>query len=140
MNYTNIEALIVKYIKDGDTVSIGSNELGEKFVKKLALAVEAKHIPIAEIHFVPTSFNMAVLARQMGLRLTDLNEREIDVAIEFVDQIDPNHNFIKHNSSSFVRDKMICQSAGLLVAITNDKYIIHKSKNSSILIDMKKDV
>ena len=126
MKDDHIEAIIARYIKDGDTVSIGSNPLGERFVKKLALAVEAKHIPIADIDFIPTSFNMASLAAQMGLRISDLNEREIDIGIEFVDQIDGNYNFVKRSSNSFVRDKMICQSAGLLVAICNEGGFVEK--------------
>ena len=51
------------------------------------------------------------------MEMTSLNEDEIDVAFEFVDQIDNDFNFIKRNSYSLVRDKMIAQSAATLVAM-----------------------
>ncbi len=117
MQDDHIESLIARYVKDGDCVSIGSGELGERFVKRLAIALESKHIPIWNVDFVPTSFRMASVASSMGLPIADINEREVDVAIEFVDQVDGSYNFVKRNSASFVRDKMIAQSAGILVAI-----------------------
>ena len=113
-----IEQFIVKYVKDGDVVSIGTSGLGEKFLVKLAIALEHEHIPINQIKFVPTSHRLAAIASQLGMEMTSLNDDEIDVAFEFVDQIDNDFNFIKRNSYSLVRDKMIAQSAATLVAIT----------------------
>ncbi|VVB98909.1 Ribose-5-phosphate isomerase A [uncultured archaeon] len=130
MKDDHIEAIIARYVKDRDTVSIGSNELGERFVKKLALALEMKHIPITEIDFIPTSFRIASLASQVGLKIADINDHEVDVAIEFVDQIDSHYNFVKRSSASFVRDKMIAQSAGLLVAIAEDKAYVKKIRGN----------
>ncbi|MCR4335248.1 MAG: ribose-5-phosphate isomerase A, partial [archaeon] len=128
MQEEHIEQLIVRYIKDGDVVSIGSSELGEKFIKRLALALEEEHIPIDHISFVPTSMQTAAIASSLGLPIADINDVEIDVAIEFVDMVDDNYNFIKRNSSSFVRDKMIAQSAGILIAITNEEGFVKKLK------------
>lgn len=126
MHENHIEAMVVRYIKDGDVVSIGSGDVGEKFVKKLALALEAKHIPINSVEFVPTSFRIATVASGLAIPIADINEREVDVAIEFVDQIDAHYNFVKRNSSSFIRDKMICQSAGLLVAVADEAGFVEK--------------
>ena len=114
-----IEQFIVKYVKDGDVVSIGTSAMGEKFLVKLALALEHDHIPINKIKFIPTSHRLAAIAGQLGMEITSLNEDEIDVAFEFVDQIDDDFNFIKRNSYSLVRDKMIAQSAATLVAIAD---------------------
>ncbi|MFH1390951.1 MAG: ribose-5-phosphate isomerase A, partial [Candidatus Diapherotrites archaeon] len=121
MHEKHIEDLIVRYIKDGDVVSIGSSELGEKFIKRLALALEEEHMPIDKISFVPTSMQNAAVASSLGLPIADINDVEVDIAIEFVDMVDDNYNFIKRNSSSFVRDKMIAQSAGILIAITGEE-------------------
>ena len=48
-----IESFILKYIKNGDVVSVGSSKTGELFLKKLALALELDHIPINSVEFVP---------------------------------------------------------------------------------------
>lgn len=128
MREEHIEQLIARYVKNGDVVSIGSSALGEQFVKKLALSLEEEHIPIDSVSFVPTSMRNAAIASSMGLPITDINEREIDVAIEFVDQVDENYNFIKHNSASLVRDKMIAQSAGILIVVIEEKGFVKKLK------------
>ncbi|MAG17922.1 MAG: hypothetical protein CL944_00420 [Candidatus Diapherotrites archaeon] len=128
MHEKHIEDLIVRYIKDGDVVSIGSSELGEKFIKKLALALEEEHMPIDKISFVPTSIQNAAIASSLGLLIADINDVEVDVAIEFVNQIDDNFNFVKRESSSFVRDKMIAQSAGILIGVTEENGFVKKLK------------
>ena len=126
LNEQAIEQFIVKYVKDGDVVSIGTSVIGEKFLVKLALALEHEHIPINTIKFVPTSHRLAAIAGQLGMEMTSLNEDEIDVAFEFVDQIDNDFNFIKRNSYSLVRDKMIAQSASILVAIVEQEDAMRK--------------
>lgn len=117
----HMEQLIVKYVKSGDTVSIGTSHIGEDFLKKLALALEQDHIDLSDVNFVPTSHKLAIIASQLKIPIANLNDSEIDVAIEFVDAIDEDFNFIKRNSYSLIRDKMIAQSAGVLVAICDNK-------------------
>src|SRR3989344_1221251 len=117
----HIEQLVAKYIKSGDTVSIGTSGLGEAFLKKLAVAISAKHVDLENVEFVPTSHRLAVIASQLHLPLVSINDSEIDVAIEFADSVDFDFNFIKRDSFSFVRDKMIAQSAGLLVVVADPK-------------------
>ncbi|HLC92126.1 MAG TPA: ribose 5-phosphate isomerase A [archaeon] len=130
MEETHIEGFIVRYIKDGDVVSVGSSDLGEKFLKSLALALHKEHIPINHIEFIPTSMRNATVASSMGIPIADINEKEIDVAIEFVDQVDENYNFIKRNSLSLVRDKMIAQSAATLVVIADEQNLVEKLKGT----------
>ncbi len=130
MHEKHIEGIIARYVKDGDVVSIGTGDLGEKFIKKLALALEQEHVPINSIEFVPTSMRSAMVASSLGLPIADINDKEIDVAIEFVDQIDNNYNFIKRNSHSFVRDKMICQSAGTLIVVADESALVEKLRGT----------
>lgn len=121
-----IERFIVKYIKDGDVVSVGSSKAGEVFIKKLALVLELDHIPINTIKFVPTSNRLAVIARQLEIPVTSINDHEIDVAVEFVDQVDRDFNFVKRDSSSLVRDKMIAQSAENLLVVAEEKNFVKR--------------
>src|SRR3989344_6003351 len=130
MEETHIEGFIVRYIKDGDVVSVGSSDLGEKFLKSLALALHKEHIPINHIEFIPTSMRNATVASSMGIPIADINEKEIDVAIEFVDQVDQNYNFIKRNSLSLVRDKMIAQSAANLIVVTDEKNFVDRLRGT----------
>ena len=124
----HIEDMIAKFVKDNDVVSIGTSKQGETFLKKLALALEHEHIPINHIEFIPTSNHLAIIAGQLKIPVTSLNEKEIDVAIEFVDAIDEHFNFIKRNSYSLVRDKMIAQSAAVLVTVAEEKNFVSRLK------------
>ncbi|MCR4368439.1 MAG: ribose 5-phosphate isomerase A [archaeon] len=126
MEERHIEGIIARYIKDGDVVSVGSSALGEKFIKKLALSLEEESVPINSIEFVPTSMRTAAIASSLGLPIADINEREVDVAVEFADMVDGDYNFIKRDSASFVRDKMIAQSAAILIIVCDEKNLVGK--------------
>ncbi len=130
MEESHVEQIISRYITDGYVISIGSNSMGEKFLKKLALAIEDDNVPLNNIDFIPTSMKNATIASSLGLTIADLNEREIDVAIDFADQIDKNFNFLKRHSHSFIRDKMISQSAAMLIIIANESAFVEKIRGS----------
>jgi ribose 5-phosphate isomerase A len=119
----HIESLVEKYIKHGQTIGIGSSALGLKFLKKMALR---KEIEGMELKVIPTSAEMTLILKQLNLDVTSLDEKEVDVAIEFADLIDYNYNFIKKDSKSFVRDKMIAQSAETLIIVSEKKNFVSK--------------
>ncbi len=123
----HIEQIVAKYVKNGYTIAIGSEKAGEKFLSKLALAIEERNIKVS---VVPTSLRMASLASSLDLKITSLNESEIDVAVEFVDQIDEDFNYIKRDSCSLVRDKMIAQSAVILIAIAEENNFVKRLRGS----------
>jgi ribose 5-phosphate isomerase A len=113
-----IEALVAKYISNNMVLSFGTSNESAKFVKKLALRIEEEEL---DISIVSTNNQIAEIVSELGLKLVSLNDKEIDLAIEFVDLVDTNFNFIERESSSFVRDKMIAQSAAELIVITEEE-------------------
>lgn len=123
MNDPAIEGLIAKYIKDESVVAVGTSSLAERFLKTLALKLEEKN---QSVLFVPTSVRLAGLATEFGLKIVSLDEHEIDVAIEFPDRADNNYNFVKTDSESLVRDKMIAQSATDLIIILEKEHLVSK--------------
>ena len=121
MNELAIEGLIAKYIRDESVVAIGTSQLAERFLKTLALKLAERN---QSIHFVPTSIRIAGMASELGLHLVSIEEHEIDVAIEFPDQADFQYNFLKTDSESLVRDKMICQSAtDLIIILEKNRFV-----------------
>ena len=109
-----VDAFVSRYVKDGQVVSIGTNQLGELFLKKLGLWCEQNKW---NVEIIPTSTSQISTANQFHLPLTTLNDREVDVAIEFATQADHDYDFIKGNTTSLIRDKMIAQSAGELIVV-----------------------
>lgn len=118
-----IGELIKKYIKEGQVIALGSSEHGEKFAKKLALEIEEKKL---KVELVPTSLRIAEICHEMSVPTTTINEREIDVAVEFVDAVNEDFDFIKRDSHSLVRDKMIAQSAAELIVVADRKNFVKK--------------
>lgn len=113
-----MEDFVSRFIKGGQVLGIGSSELGEKFLKKIALHKEEKGL---DLKVVPTSANITTIAAQLKLPLTSLNEHEIDLAVEFADLVDRDFNYIKRDSHSLVRDKMVAQSAETLIIVADEK-------------------
>jgi ribose 5-phosphate isomerase A len=113
-----IAALVSRYIKDGMVLSFGTSSHSETFVKKLALKVEDEGLHVS---VVPTSSRIAAVIASLGIPMASINDEEIDVGVEFADAVDNGFNYIKRDSVSFVRDKMIAQSAAELIIIAEEK-------------------
>ena len=119
-----VDAILQRYLNSGKTVlSFGTGELSEKFIKKIAFKVENEGL---DIKVIPTSAHIAGILSELNIPTTTLNESEIDLAIEFVDLVDRHFNFIKRDSLSLVRDKMIAQSAEELIVIAGEKDYVKK--------------
>jgi ribose 5-phosphate isomerase A len=117
------EEFVSKYVKNRMTLSVGTSSLSEKFLKKLALALEEKNL---KIYLVPSSTRTAEIAVSLGFEIVSINELEVDLGIEFCSKIDHDLNFLKDNSSSLVRDKMIAQSAETLIVVANESDYVKK--------------
>ncbi|MBN2066986.1 MAG: ribose 5-phosphate isomerase A [Candidatus Diapherotrites archaeon] len=118
-----VEALIAKYISNNMVLAFGTGSHTEKFLKKLAFKIEDENL---EISVVPTSKDIAGILSALEIQTASLNEREIDLAIEFADIVDPGFNYIKRDSSSFVRDKMVAQSAAELIVVTDQENYVKR--------------
>lgn len=121
----HIEDLVAKYVRNGDVIAIGTSKTGEVFLKKLAFAIEERGIGVSVI---PTSMKHAAIASSLGLKIASINDSEIDLAVEFVDMVDEDYNYIKRDSSSLVRDKMIAQSAATLIAVARKEDFVKRLK------------
>ena len=118
-----IEALALRYIKPGMILSFGASQESEVFLKKIAFMIEEKKIKLS---VVPTSHAIAKILSDLHIPKASLNEHEIDLAFEFASQIDFDFNYIKTDSMSFIRDKMIAQSAEELIVIADKKNFVQR--------------
>ncbi|MEK6820962.1 MAG: ribose-5-phosphate isomerase A, partial [archaeon] len=116
-----VDAFITKYVKNGHVLAIGTNPLGELLLKKIGVYCEKNEW---DIMLIPTSISQIQTANEFHLPLTTLNDREVDVAIEFVDQADHDYNLLKRQSYSLIRDKMIAQSAAEVIAILPESQFV----------------
>lgn len=131
----NIQAIIKEfdeYINNGNIIAIGTSRYDTEFVDELVKYFIFKK---KDVFFVATTSRQAAQLANLGQKVVSLNDREIDVGIEFVDQVDFDYNFIKRETRSFIRDKMISQSALNLITVADKMDVVDKiSKDVSVEI------
>jgi ribose 5-phosphate isomerase A len=120
---TKLEKLLLKYLENGQVIAIGTSDLGEKLLRKLSLQIGKKDL---DVTIVPTSFRFTALLHDFKLPRANINEHEIDVAVQFADCVDKEFNFVKKNSTSLVRDKMIAMSALELITVVEEKDYVNR--------------
>ena len=118
-----IEALVEKFLRNKISVALGTSEHAKTFLKKIALKVAEKEL---KVKIVPTSLELATLCTTLKLPIASINDREIDLAIEFADMIDTQFNFIKHMTTSLIRDKMIAQSASEMIVVGEEQNYVKR--------------
>jgi ribose 5-phosphate isomerase A len=111
----------VGYVHDGDVVGLGTGSTARYVV--LALAERVKHGLC--ITGVPTSQEIAELARQSGIPLIDHEDSwTITVAIDGADQVDPQLNLIKGGGGALLKEKIVASAARqLIIVIDEDKRV-----------------
>ncbi len=116
-----IEALLEKYIKQDSVVSFGTGPTNDSFLKKLALYSLNSSV---RIKVVPTSHSMSILCSQLRIPLISLDEASVDLAFDFVDQVDEDFNYISNETTSLIRDKMIALDAEEMIVICDEKNFV----------------
>ena len=116
-----IEALLEKYIKQDSVVSFGTGPTNDSFLKKLALYSLNSGV---RLKVVPTSHSMSILCSQLRIPLISLDEASVDLAFDFVDQVDEDFNYISNETTSLIRDKMIALDAEEMIVICDEKNFV----------------
>ncbi len=117
MLYTkSLDSLLIRLIEDDSIIALGSSTYAENFIKKLALHINTNELIVK---ILPTSFKISKLLQEYKIPAADLNEDEIDLAIEFSESVDKSLNFVKTNTTSLIRDKIIASSALELIVATH---------------------
>jgi len=121
----HIEALLYKYIKPEMILSFGTGESNENFLKKLGLFVNEHNM---NIKVVPTSHKIGILCSELEIKTIPLDETEIELAFDFVDQVDEDFNYISNETTSLIRDKMIAVDAAEFIVVCDEKNFVPQMK------------
>jgi ribose 5-phosphate isomerase A len=94
-------------VDDGTVVGLGTGSTAAEAISVLGQRVDAG----LDITGVPTSYQARTRAREAGVPLTDLGEREhVDIAIDGADQIDDGVA-IKGGGAAHTREKIVADAA-----------------------------
>lgn len=124
-------------ISDGMVVGIGSGSTIELLVPKLAEKLDHEQIDITG---VCTSNKTAYIAKELGIRVVDVNDVEqIDVAIDGADEVDNNLNLIKGGGGALFREKVIDDMAEkFIVLVDESKCVSYLGQTFNLPVEVDK--
>jgi ribose 5-phosphate isomerase A len=106
--------------RSGMVVGLGTGSTAACFVRALAVRK-------LDIRGVPTSQATAVLARELGIELVDLDDvTAIDLTIDGADEIGPGLSLIKGGGAALLREKLVWEASRRCIAIADpSKCVAH---------------
>jgi ribose 5-phosphate isomerase A len=113
-------AQAVRELKNGTTVGLGS---GTTVLKALDLAAERIKKEHLNISWVPTSYQMEIAARKLGMKVTTLSEdTDLDLAIDGADQVQwRSLDLVKGGGGALLREKIVDSTTKKLVVVIDEK-------------------
>ena len=107
----------VKYVKDGMIVGLGTGSTVRYTILKLGELVGEG----LEIIGIPTSRATEKLAKEVGIKLGELNDYDyIDLTIDGADEVDRGLNLIKGGGGALLREKMIAYASRYEIIVVDE--------------------
>ena len=117
----NVGKQASKLIKDGQVVGLGTGSTTHHFIRYLGERVKDEELDILGI---PTSFQSLILARESGIKLTTLDEYDIDISVDGADEVSPSLDLIKGGGAAHTIEKLVDSSADEFVVIVDDSKMV----------------
>ena len=113
-------AQAIREIKNGSTIGLGS---GSTVLKALELAAGKVKKERLDVSFVPTSYQMEIAARRLGLKTVELEENmEPEIALDGADQVQwRSLDMVKGGGAALLREKVVDSSSRRLVVVIDEK-------------------
>ncbi len=107
----------VEFVEDGMRVGLGTGSTAAWMVRCLAERMRDEGMQVTG---VPTSTRTAELARQLGIRVTTLDEaRWLDLTIDGADEFDPQLNLIKGGGGALLQEKIVATASDQMIVIAD---------------------
>jgi ribose 5-phosphate isomerase A len=109
-------ARALDFVESGMKLGIGTGSTAEEFVKLLAVRVKEG----LDIVGVPTSERTAKLARELGIRLTNLDDTpHLDLTIDGADELDSALRLVKGGGGALLREKIVATASDRMIVIAD---------------------
>jgi ribose 5-phosphate isomerase A len=106
------------HVQSGMKLGLGSGSTATYFIQ--ALGEKLKTGELKDVVGVPSSKRSETLARELGIALEELSPNGVDVAIDGMDEVDPQLNAIKGLGGAQTREKIVASSAKLFILIGDE--------------------
>ena len=112
-------------VVSGMVVGLGTGSTAIHAVPALARRLQSGEL--RDIRAVATSFQSTMLARELGIRLVDLDEIErIDLAIDGADEVAPDLTLIKGGGGAQTREKIIAALAEDFTVVVDEAKLVDR--------------
>ncbi|MGQ9543275.1 MAG: ribose-5-phosphate isomerase RpiA [Candidatus Bathyarchaeia archaeon] len=114
---------VLELVQDRFVIGLGS---GRAVAQALTLLKEKVERDRLELTFVPSSYQVELLSRQLGLRLSHMDgSRLLDLTLDGADQVEPRTlNMIKGGGAALAREKVVdSNSRKVAIIISEDKLV-----------------
>ena len=117
------------YVQDGMVLGLGTGTTTTQFIKLLGSKLRSGEL--RDVVGVPTSNEIAMLARDVGIPLVTLTELSpqqavpsLDLAVDGADEIDTNLNLVKGLGRALLREKIIESHADKFLVIADETKLV----------------
>ncbi|MCG8590508.1 MAG: ribose-5-phosphate isomerase RpiA [Proteobacteria bacterium] len=111
----------LEFVKDGDTLGLGTGRAAEAFVRALGERVAGG----LAVRGVPTSESTATLAQSLGIPLLTLEQAgTLDCTFDGADEVSPQLDLIKGYGAALVREKIVAASSLRLVILVGEEKLV----------------
>ncbi len=127
---------VTELIRDGNWIGLGS---GRAVAQALSVVGEKIQREKLKLTFVPSSFQIEILSRQLGLRLAQLEDgRPLDMALDGADQVEIGTlNMIKGGGAALAREKIVdSNSKRVAIIIGEDKLTSKLGQGKSVPVEV----
>ncbi|KUL00878.1 MAG: Ribose-5-phosphate isomerase A [Synergistales bacterium 54_9] len=115
----------LSFVKSGMTLGLGTGSTVEIFLSKLANALRNRLV--VDVWGVATSERTAKEAVRLGIPLTDLDDRGVDLCIDGADCVTPDLTLVKGYGGALFREKIVAESAREFIVIVDESKLVEKA-------------
>jgi ribose 5-phosphate isomerase A len=113
----------LQYVQSGMGLGLGTGSTAKHVLR--GLAARLRDGRLRDVVGVPTSVEIATLARELGISLVTLAERpRLDLALDGADEIDPALNAIKGLGGALLREKIVAASADRFILVGDETKLV----------------
>ena len=122
-----------EYVKDGMKIGLGTGSTAYYVIKKVGEMVQNG----LNVQAVPTSKSTEQLARECQIPLLSIDEVDyLDLAIDGVDEIDPQFNAIKGGGGALFREKIVALTAKEVIWIMDESKLVPAIGNFPLPVEI----
>jgi ribose 5-phosphate isomerase A len=109
------------FIETGMNIGIGTGSTVYYFIQALAKKIKEGLV----IKGVPTSRQTELLAKELNIPLTDLNNvAQLDLTVDGADEIDPHLQLIKGGGGALLQEKIVAAASKKLIIIADESKLV----------------